>query len=251
MAGSEILPSLPDLLDSVDGDMCLSHLDELAQSLLREAAELDAEHRQSSAEVGAYGFQRKSNHYEVVGPSSEDMETDRELITSSAALRFSEQGKTSSASIPHIQDSSVYLVQNQKDTCDSSSESVFGTYDESTHTITIVVPCEDVCVEDAVQEVITSDTVSALPPPTHCDTPFKEESVENPISPCSIGTLDSLSPAPCSPHLYDTRVSSFKVEQPLSDCGYDSLDSPQSEISGSELADIWSESFSHLFPTLI
>lgn len=51
MAGSEILPSLPDLLDSVDGDMCLSHLDELAQSLLKEAAELDTEHRQSSAEV--------------------------------------------------------------------------------------------------------------------------------------------------------------------------------------------------------
>jgi hypothetical protein len=52
VAGSEILPSLPDFLDSVDGDMCLSHLDELAQSLLREAAEeLDTQHRQSSAEV--------------------------------------------------------------------------------------------------------------------------------------------------------------------------------------------------------
>lgn len=187
----------------------------------------------------------------MVGPSPEDMETDRELITSSAALRFSDQGKTSYASIPDIQDSSVYLVQNQKDTCNTSTESVLGTYDESTHTITIVVPCEDVCVEDAVQEVITSDTVSALPAPTHCITPFKEESLENPISPCSMGTIDSLSPASCSPQLYDTTESCFKVEQPLSDCGYESLDSPQSEISGNELADIWSESFSHLFPTLI
>lgn len=52
MADSEILPYLPDFLDSVDGDMCLSNLDELAQSLLREAAEeLDTEHRQISAEV--------------------------------------------------------------------------------------------------------------------------------------------------------------------------------------------------------
>lgn len=202
-------------------------------------------------QVGAYGFQGKGNCYKVVGPSPEDMETNRELITSSGALRFSDQGKTSSTCIPDIQDSSVYLVQNQKDTCNTSSESVFGTYDESTHTITIVVPCEDVCVEDAVQEVITSDTVSALPALTHCITPSKEEYVENPISPCSMGTLESLSPAPCSPHLYDTTESSLKVEQPLSDCGYESLDSPQSEISGSELADIWSESFSHLFPTLM
>jgi hypothetical protein len=202
-------------------------------------------------QVGTYGFQGKSHHNEVVGPSPEDMETSRELITSSTAVRLSEQGIASSASIPDIQDSSVYLVQNQKDSRDTSSESMFGTYDESTHTVTIVVPCEDVCVEDAVQEVITSDIVSALPAPTYCFTPFKEEYVENPISPCSIGTLESLSPTPRSPRMYDTTESCLKVEQPLSDCGYESLDSPQSEISGSELAGIWSESFSCLFPTLM
>jgi hypothetical protein len=47
-----LLPSIPDLLDNIDGDVCLSHLDELAQSLLREAAEeMDAAHRQATAEV--------------------------------------------------------------------------------------------------------------------------------------------------------------------------------------------------------
>jgi len=54
----EVLPSLPDLLDSLDGDVCLSHLDELAQSLLREAAEeMDTEHRQASAEVSSISLQ--------------------------------------------------------------------------------------------------------------------------------------------------------------------------------------------------
>jgi hypothetical protein len=50
----EVLPSLPDLLDGLDGDVSLSHLDELAQSLLRQAAEeMDTEHRQASAEVSS------------------------------------------------------------------------------------------------------------------------------------------------------------------------------------------------------
>jgi hypothetical protein len=50
----EVLPFLPDLLNCLDVDVCLSHLDELAQSLLREAAEeKDTEHRQASAEVSS------------------------------------------------------------------------------------------------------------------------------------------------------------------------------------------------------
>jgi len=245
----EVLPSLPDLLDSLVGDVCLSHLDELAQSLLREAAEeMDTEHRQASAEVGTNGFQGKRSCYKVVGSSPEDVETNRELITSTA-LKFTEQGKATSLCIPDIRDSSLYLLPKQKDTCDTSPESVFGTYDEMTHTITIVVPQEDVCVEDAVQEVVTSDTLSVVPTSLLCTVPCKTERIENPVSPCSFRTVDSLSSAPSSPHLYDTE--SVKVEPPLSDCGYESLDSPQSEISGDELVDIWNESFSHLFPTLM
>jgi hypothetical protein len=179
------------------------------------------------------------------------METNRELISSSADLRCSEQGKTSSESIPNIQDSSVYLVPNQKHTYDASSDCMFGTCSESTHTITIVVPYEDVCVEDAVQEVVTSDTVSAVSSPTFCVPLCKEEPVEGPVSPCSTRTLDSLPPTPHSPNVYGITESSLKVEAPASDCGYESLDSPQSEISGNEPADIWNESFSHLFPALI
>jgi hypothetical protein len=201
-------------------------------------------------QVGTYRFQGKSNSYKVVGSSPEDLETNRELITSTAALEFTSQDKASSRSIPDIQDSSLYLLPNQNDTCDTSAKSVFGTYDELTHTITIVVPQDDVCIEDAVQEVVTSDVLSLVPTSIHCTVPCKHEPIENPVSPCSIRTLDSLSPAPCSPHLYDT-VESVKLEPPLSDCGYESLDSPQSEISGNELVDVWSESLSHLFPALM
>jgi len=103
----EVLPSLPDLLDSLDVDVCLSHLDELAQSLLREAAEeRDAEYRQASAEVGTYGFQGKRSCNKVVGSSPEDVETKRELITSNGSLKFTEQGKATLC-IPYIRDSSL------------------------------------------------------------------------------------------------------------------------------------------------
>jgi DNA repair exonuclease SbcCD ATPase subunit len=85
----EVLHSLPDLLDSLDIDVCLSHLDELAQSLLRKAAEeKDTEHRQASAEVGTYGFQGKRSCNKVVGSSPEDVETNRELITCNGSLKF-------------------------------------------------------------------------------------------------------------------------------------------------------------------
>ena len=197
-------------------------------------------------QVGTYGFQGKSSCFKVVGSSPEDVETNRELITSTA-LKFTEQGRATSLCIPDIRDSSLYRLPNQKDTRDKP-ESVFGTYDESTHTITIVIPQDDVCVEDAVQEVVTTDPLS-VPPSVLCTVPCKNEPIENPVSPCSFRTVDSLSSAPCSPHLYDTE--SVKVEPPLSDCGYESLDSPQSEISGDELVDIWNESLSHLFPTLM
>jgi hypothetical protein len=142
----EVLPSVPDLLDSLDvDDMSLSCLDELAQNLFRKAAEeMDTEHRQANAEVGTYGFQGKSSCNQVVGSSPEDMETNREVITSAASLKFTEQGRATSLCIPDIRGSSLYLLPNQKDTCDTSPESVFGTYDELTHTITIVIPQEDV-----------------------------------------------------------------------------------------------------------
>ena len=128
----EVPPSCPDLLDNVDGDdISQSGLDELAQSLFRKAKEgMDTEHRQASAEVGTYGFQGKSSCNQAVGSSPEDVETNRKLITSAAALKFTEQDKATSLCIPDIQDFSLCLLPNQKDTCDTSPESVFDTYDE-------------------------------------------------------------------------------------------------------------------------
>jgi len=99
----EVLSSLPDLLDSLGVDICLSHLDDLAQSPLREAAEeMDTEHRQASVEVGTCGFEGKSTCNNVVGSSPEDVETTRELITSTGSLIFTEQGKATSLCIPNI-----------------------------------------------------------------------------------------------------------------------------------------------------
>ncbi|KAJ9584123.1 hypothetical protein L9F63_021532 [Diploptera punctata] len=130
-----------------------------------------------------------------------------------------------------------------------------GTYDESTHTLTIVVRSseESVCLEEAVHEVVvTSDHVTVLTTPAVHISPCSEE-VTEPTSPYSLRTVDSLSPSPCSPHMYETSDKSLGVEKALSDGGYESLDSPQSESSGNnKLCGLWSNSsFSQLFPTLV
>ncbi|PSN47122.1 hypothetical protein C0J52_14493 [Blattella germanica] len=113
-----------------------------------------------------------------------------------------------------------WTISMEMSACLTWMKSLLGSYDASTHTLTILVPSEDsVCLEEAVQEVATS--------------------------------AESLSPVPSSPQMYEATDGSFKVET-ASDCGYESLDSPQSEISSSaDLSDLWNESFSQLFPTLV
>lgn len=183
----------------------------------------------------------------MVGSTPENVETSRELIKNCLPV----QNENIAESIPNIEDSSIFFTNQNHDV---SVESMIGTYDESTHTLTIVVPSseESVCLEEAIQEVVvTSDNVTVVPPPSVRISSCKEE-VAEPISPHGFRTVDNLSPAPCSPHIYETNDNLMKVEKAMSDCGYESLDSPQSEISGkSELSDLWNESFSQLFPALV
>ena len=171
----------------------------------------------------------------MVGSTPENVETNRELSSNVFPVQ--------NESIQNMKDSSVFFTNQNEDTL----QPVIGTYDESTHTLTIVVPNEEtVCVEEAVQEVVvTSENVMV---PAHIS-PCKEE-VTEPVSPYSYRTVDSLSPAPCSPHIYETSDKLMKVEKAMSDYGYESSDSPQSENSANcELSDLWNESFSQLFPT--
>nr|CAD7399035.1 unnamed protein product [Timema cristinae] len=107
--------------------------------------------------------------------------------------------------------------------------------DDVNETITITLPCKGmVCVEDAVQEVVTSESC---------------EMFEEAVSPIF---SDTHSPVPHSPLLYTTDDIAVKKGATFSDCGYESLDSPYSQDSTNcGLTDLWNESFSNLFPSLI
>nr|CAD7265104.1 unnamed protein product [Timema shepardi] len=107
--------------------------------------------------------------------------------------------------------------------------------DDVNETITITLPCEGiVCVEDAVQEVVTSESCEVF---------------EEAVSPLF---RDTHSPIPHSPLLYTIDDIAVKKGATFSDCGYESLDSPYSEDSTNcGLTDLWNESFSDLFPSLI
>lgn len=122
----------------------------------------------------------------------------------------------------------------------STSEAVYGSYDEGTQTLTIIVtPSEnDVCIEEAVQEVVTCETDVSLSPVC------KDEPIYDTLSPSSHLTV------PSSPGLYE-NFDYLKMENAPSESGYESVDSPHSEISGPEdLNNMWNECFSELFPSL-
>lgn len=101
----------------------------------------------------------------------------------------------------------------------NNEEVIYGTYDENTNCITIIVNDDNLRLDEVVTEVasVPDSDVSGQ----HLTVP----SVTNPSSPGSNIRSDS------------------------SDCGYESLDSPHSVMT--EEIDIWDESVSELFPSLI
>lgn len=103
----------------------------------------------------------------------------------------------------------------------NNEEVLYGTYDENTNCITIIVNDDSLGLGEAVTEVVTvpkSDVLGQY---------LTVPSVANPSSPGS-----------------NTRSDA-------SDCGYESLDSPHSVTTSENEVDIWDESVSELFPSLI
>lgn len=99
-----------------------------------------------------------------------------------------------------------------------SQEILYGTYDETTNSITILVNGEQTPLNEEITEVVTT-TDNMLRVPDGCFT-------QNPSSP-SISSVSS-------------------------DCGYESYDSPHS--AGETDADVWDETMSELselFPSLL
>lgn len=112
------------------------------------------------------------------------------------------------------------LYVDASDISVDGSEVVYGTLDESTNCITIIVNDDSLNLSEAVTEVITTDEED-------------ESNVMQRLEVPSSGDEDGLSPAYSS----------------SSDYGYESLDSPHS-VDDIEM-DMWDKSVSELFPMLL
>lgn len=124
-------------------------------------------------------------------------------------------------------------------------DTYYGTYDEENDCITVVVTSEDESVAEQVVKSEDSDNMECediidLNNHLYCD--GKAQNLLSPMQPSpyssslSLGSYkDPLSPAP-------TFISDF---------GYESVESPLSEMGSNDFQDLWSESFSELFPSLV
>lgn len=107
----------------------------------------------------------------------------------------------------------------------SSPEVLYGTYDESTNCITIIVNDDSVPVDEAITEITTTDV---------------EMPDENT---CSMSFLSI-------PSDVQVKSPSGSVLSDSSDCGYESIDSPHSLEEEEDMA-VWDERMSELFPSLM
>jgi len=116
---------------------------------------------------------------------------------------------------------------------DSSSDVLYGTLDESTNCITIIVNDESLNLGEAVTEITTSDDDEISESYHDQTTELIEESnnMQTLLLPSKNKDEDGLSPAYSS------------------DCGYESHDSPHS-VDDMEI-DMWDKSVSELFPMLM
>lgn len=118
----------------------------------------------------------------------------------------------------------------------TDDDTLYGTYDEKTHCITILVSGDDIATDEAVEEVYCDDDdpssseVSMLSPvPSHCSSTDHHNSSQLLSDAC----VDVKSP----------------ISIQSSDCGYESIGSPLSYCS--DMDELWNSSFNQLFPSLV
>nr|XP_012231008.1 PREDICTED: LOW QUALITY PROTEIN: uncharacterized protein LOC105677165 [Linepithema humile] len=269
---SDPLPPLEELFSDLQSDDYIERLEELAESLLREVtAEMEANPHRSNEQVSnKEDSVKKPDHSEtVVGQASENVEADRVggSVNGASYLRGSTDWHPIVCSTASTAVAPSTLIKTEIEIKEESEptpdlETVYGTYDEATNSITIIYPGEEngecVGIQECVQEVVSTvehgggngvchvadDGVVArlaVPSSTHLGYPAQ-------FSPAY---TDTMSPAMSDIHSdADNYGVSAKLDcTSLSDGGYESHDSPEPRRSNS-LADLWHESFTELFPTL-
>lgn len=218
------LPSLQDMLEDFDA----SRLEELAESLLADVITNLAD--------------------DPVGDCSPDAKTDgptervsRPVVGTRPAIVESPKNIDDSLNTPTRKRTHIKIEPKiEEDVCmdlDSVSnddDTLYGTYDEKTHCITILVSGDDIATDEAVEEVYCDDDHSSemsmlSPVPSHCS------------------SIDHSSSQSLSDAIVDAK-SPISISQ-SSDCGYESIGSPLSYCS--DMDELWNSSFNQLFPSLV
>jgi len=215
------LPSLQDMLEDFDA----TRLEELAESLLADVVTDLAVDSVGDSKTNA---QTDSTPERVSGS----------VVGSRTAILESTENFNDSLNTPtkqrdHIKMEPQIDIDMDLDDMSNDNETLYGTYDEKTHCITIMVNGDDVATDEAVEEV-------------YCDEDYKSEvSILSPIP------SSNSSPVCSSSQSLGDAIGD--VKSPISidstESGYESIGSPLSNCS--DLDEMWNSSFNQLFPSLV
>ncbi|EZA55823.1 hypothetical protein DMN91_012132 [Ooceraea biroi] len=215
---------------------------------------------------------KESDHSEaMVGQASENVETDRAgrgvgngaayvcdasswhptagAVCGPADAAVTTTTTTTTPPSPPIK-TEVEIKQESEPTLDM--ETLYGTYDMATNSITIIYPGEEngVGIQECVQEVVSSSADSTSSAAGHLN-PSSLQSLDYMTQFSLHAYPDTISDAMNDVHSDSGASASAKLDysSSQSDVGYESYDSPDSRQSN-DLADLWHESFTELFPML-
>jgi hypothetical protein len=212
---------------------------------------------------------KKSDHSEaLVGQASKNVEANRtgESVNGiSSGLRdtsnwfIADCGNTKSVTSikteTETETESKTKIKQESET-PSDLDTLYGTYDETTNSITIMYPSEEndgcVGIQECVQEVVSTENnvVSQVADDTVAHLTVPSSGIHL-VYPTQFSPAYTNSMSPAMSDVDSCGIPSAKQLDcaSLSDGGYESHDSPQSHMSDA-LFDLWPESFSELFPTL-
>lgn len=196
----------------------------------------------------------------MVGQASKDVEADRvrESITNVSYLPDTSDWHTVVRDTESTAPIKAEIEIKQESEPAPDLDTVYGTYDEATNSITIIYPGEEndgcVGIQECVQEVISTENVGGCDAGvvTHLTIPPLSTHLGYPAQ-FSPAYIDTMSPAMSDVHsdADSCGISSTKLDYAnLSDGGYESHDSPDPRLTNNALADPWHESFTELFPML-
>ncbi|KAK2579286.1 hypothetical protein KPH14_008245 [Odynerus spinipes] len=255
------LPPLEELFGDLQGDDYIDRLEELAESLLREVtAEVEANSHRSNEQVPVEeNTIKKSDDTErMVGQTSKNVEADT-IASRGVNTSYGSWHPNCSTVVAHVVPNlrTPVSIKNEVEVKQepdmNDMETVYGTYDETTNSITIIYPGQEdnVGIQECVQEISTDNNACHADDVTSLKT--TRPSYPDQFSPAYTCT-DTMSPSSIHSDNADA-FSSSKSDSHFSDGGYESHDSPSADVHSKSnnnicLTDLWHESFTELFPTL-